>query len=819
MKMSKRVLAITLSLVMMISLIPMSFGAKADRKTASVEEYISPANLGVVAETLLKDLGVRAKKFAPAALALVFKLAGPMKEQAAADGIEDAYTASTEELCKSLIKFADAKLAELNLNGQIGSYSGLIGALGIDVKDLNSVNGIFTALYTALNKTINNSRTWGDLADLNEKSLGRTSGRNTVVMQTTDKVATPNYDMLNGLFGFLSDNAAVIGRVVSKGLNLGSINGTIKTFAKIDAEDLVNGYIKNLPAILKELVYDNLLAEKNEDGDPTPAYADSAYKAYTIDELLASALINLVNTGNSKGGVVPQAEAKAATGMTLYQLIGAYADKAIANFAIDPLNNNLKEVIANAISGDQELKATVEKILNMDYKFTDKTFNFASYAQSGLFENLNNILVTILNTMLTDSAKKAVALEAGDNSKLTSNLTKACKFALTTLAGYKGGDIGGFDFSKYTAEAIEKLSLEDMAVSVLGLFMNAWFGENLPASATTLEQVAAWSEYKAIEKFYCAKYPQYKADLEARKDLVFNGNEVLTGKSQAYWYNTMCEIGMDLAEWVLDYISNEGTIKKFTKAAAGADWVKKADNVVDWALNYVDGFPAITDELKATEAVYPEADTFVAYGPFYKANVILNDLFPLSFINGASDGYFAVDVEKLFFEKLLPSITDFTLDDFATTFTQNDNKDNPFNKPLLESAVGFIDNLLFSLFEYDAPDDGVDVDKAATYWSAGFKGKGNAADKYYLKATETPEKLPIPADEAPDFTPGDIDGNGQILADDARLALRCSAKLEVLTDVQMKAADVDGNNQVLADDARQILRFSAKLQQSFDKAA
>ncbi|MCR5781383.1 MAG: carboxypeptidase regulatory-like domain-containing protein [Clostridia bacterium] len=65
---------------------------------------------------------------------------------------------------------------------------------------------------------------------------------------------------------------------------------------------------------------------------------------------------------------------------------------------------------------------------------------------------------------------------------------------------------------------------------------------------------------------------------------------------------------------------------------------------------------------------------------------------------------------------------------------------------------------------------------------------------------------------------GDIDGNGQILADDARLALRFSAKLEDLSEAQQLAADVDGNGQVLADDARQILRFSAKLQLTFDKA-
>nr|MCR5781162.1 hypothetical protein [Clostridia bacterium] len=67
-------------------------------------------------------------------------------------------------------------------------------------------------------------------------------------------------------------------------------------------------------------------------------------------------------------------------------------------------------------------------------------------------------------------------------------------------------------------------------------------------------------------------------------------------------------------------------------------------------------------------------------------------------------------------------------------------------------------------------------------------------------------------------TPGDVDGNGQILADDARLALRASAKLETLTEAQSFAADVDGNGQVLADDARQILRFSAKLQKEFTKS-
>lgn len=64
---------------------------------------------------------------------------------------------------------------------------------------------------------------------------------------------------------------------------------------------------------------------------------------------------------------------------------------------------------------------------------------------------------------------------------------------------------------------------------------------------------------------------------------------------------------------------------------------------------------------------------------------------------------------------------------------------------------------------------------------------------------------------------GDVNGDGDVLANDARLALRASAKLETLTETQKKAADVDGSGDVLANDARQILRFSAKLQKEFLK--
>ena len=63
---------------------------------------------------------------------------------------------------------------------------------------------------------------------------------------------------------------------------------------------------------------------------------------------------------------------------------------------------------------------------------------------------------------------------------------------------------------------------------------------------------------------------------------------------------------------------------------------------------------------------------------------------------------------------------------------------------------------------------------------------------------------------------GDVNGDGQITADDARLALRAAATLEVLEGDALIAADVDESGDILAGDARTILRVSAVLEQFDD---
>lgn len=57
----------------------------------------------------------------------------------------------------------------------------------------------------------------------------------------------------------------------------------------------------------------------------------------------------------------------------------------------------------------------------------------------------------------------------------------------------------------------------------------------------------------------------------------------------------------------------------------------------------------------------------------------------------------------------------------------------------------------------------------------------------------------------------DVNGDGKINASDARLALRVSARLEVLEGNSFTAADTDKDGKVTASDARRILRKAAKL--------
>ena len=64
--------------------------------------------------------------------------------------------------------------------------------------------------------------------------------------------------------------------------------------------------------------------------------------------------------------------------------------------------------------------------------------------------------------------------------------------------------------------------------------------------------------------------------------------------------------------------------------------------------------------------------------------------------------------------------------------------------------------------------------------------------------------------------PGDIDGDGEILSNDARSLLRNSVGLDPMNETQLKAGDVNGDGEITSSDARSALRASVALDNARD---
>ena len=79
-----------------------------------------------------------------------------------------------------------------------------------------------------------------------------------------------------------------------------------------------------------------------------------------------------------------------------------------------------------------------------------------------------------------------------------------------------------------------------------------------------------------------------------------------------------------------------------------------------------------------------------------------------------------------------------------------------------------------------------------------------------MLATVAP--LRFQANAAKALVAGDVNLDGQVKSEDARLALRASVKLETLTASQIKCADTDRDKKISSSDARMILRRSVNLE-------
>lgn len=681
MKTSKKIISLILAVVMIFSATCLSTVAAIPASANTVEKLIANDNLASLVDWLLANINGAKTNITGTILRLVFKFVDNDDLNAIIAG-RDVTKLTDAEAAKILLDWLDKLLPELTKDLDFTNLGGinvkaLVKILGVDNLDLSSVDNAIGVLYDVCDFADGTILPVGDVKKLNGSALKNV------------KRSGGDLNVVYALLQWLSDNRGLVASFVKGGV--GTSNG-ISIGSAFDSLlggslDSINKIVVNLSTFLKSFVY--LLIDGNAKkgdikNDPAGDWGRSAYKAYTADEMLAAALIRLIED-KEPSETIPQAECKEALNLSFYGLLAKYGKDLYARFAVEPLNNGLKDLLANL--KDYEDTAA---IFNYDYEFTAASFDaaFANIDSLGVIGQLNNILVTILKTILNPEVFNILDLKTGSNENLNENFAKACRYVLPILNNHSA-DLG-FDFSKFTADTVKDMELAEMATAVLKIFFPGWFKDNYDAALVngcdTVAQLGVAALYFVVTNNEWITLDngfgidEFKANITADKIGTLTDDECRI---------LLANIGIKLGAYALDTTADD-TSFVLDKSANSFD--AYANNIVNWAIGFIKGLPAVM----VTANVYN-----CEYGPFYKLNVGLNELINFNFLSNVNDETFALDLETLIYDAILGNAFKFDLESVFAIFEKNTKAGNILNDgTVISSTIGVLDRILNALFTH-----------------------------------------------------------------------------------------------------------------------
>ncbi len=723
MKKTNKIIALILAMVLAFSSVPLMASAAAIKDDVNtVEKLIQGESLGNLVEWLLKNVNNRKEEILGTVLSLVFMFVEDEALQAKV-GTTDVLKADDEALAKILVDWLNADVLP-QLQAQLASDDTMKAVLKIVSIDVSSVDKIISSLHT-----LATTLSLGDISNLKEDALVLKKG---LIPTLVTVKASGSLGALYAVLQFLSDNTNFFKKVLAGNVNLGLLAA-----ANSLINDLIKDYIS--PAAIKEMLCDAIELDYE------------TYKSYTADEIVAVAFLKLLTGAET----VAQNDAKDVMNLTIYGFLDKYAGQIYKTLLVGPLNNDVKALLVENVKPlDDEYGNIFDEVFNWDYNFTGNEFDAVLEAGKGnMVAKLNDAVIALLKVILTEDAFKGLDLKTGGNENLDENLTKTFRFILPKIAKIDKTKLGA-DLSGFTADKVKNMGAEEMAVAVLKLFFPGWFKNSVAKEVNavkTLEQLAVLAAKYAVTNNEWVPMTITAASKAANVEKLADDACI----------DILFEIGMETAAKALDY---NKTTTYYELPADTAKWtaVDYLDDIVDWALNFVDGIPASADKLTT------ERHVLDGEGGFYKLNVILDSLFDLSFISGCGNDTFKFDIETMLLDKFIGNLLNFDIEDAVAMLAENEEA-SLFDKKINVAVIDLVDDLLTGLFE---------------------------------EGYELPTGV----------LPGDVSGDGKITAADARLTLRASVKLENLDAKQIKAADVDGKAGLTAADARLILRASVGLE-------
>ncbi len=719
MKKSKKLLSILLAVVMVFSIVAVPVSAAVPSNVQTLDALIQPENLSGLVEWLLTSLNNRKEKYADSVLNFVCAFVEDIKAEVpeGKDVFNDNIATSTK--ATYVMNYLDKMIQEQNLNEKLGEDIQKIldavnaisfGALTIDLSDLD---GILATI-----KSIDGVKDilGGDIKQLNLDSL---IIKKTLGTEAQSRSKTGDLQIIYNLIQFLKDNTSIFKKFLSGKLDLGLIGDVAG-----DLQDTVNGFAGEITIMIEDLVYEKLLGAP----DGKASHAESAYKDWTVDQMAIGALVKMLTDS------VPADtdEIDEFLNKPVYDLLASYGDRLYDSFLRDILQNDLLGVIKK-YAGDNALA----QYFNLDVTFSDFNTDFGAdvdFKNNGILAEINNLVVALLEKLIAKDVFNKLGLVKGGNENLNANLEKVIKFILPRMAAIL--DPAEFDFSMYTQEYVADKELQDLAPGILKIFYPGWF--HLEAEEIdVVEQIDTMGEAAALAVYYALiEFNEVMFTTEGAYDYVSEWNSMifeadgvtLKDLGNSEWGNICLSMAADAA--MFGFILNGenlffGWTMDDIKAAKADKWTAEEflDEIADWAIEMVKGIPAVTDHLSTMRGVLESVNKEdpgknTGEGPFYKLNVLLNEILDWSFLNGVSYGSFNLDIETLIFDGLLGNLYDFDLAGILGLFAVNNKQGNVLKMNTVPALLSIVDNVLNILFSHTGTTQKVSV--PATCAKIGF---------------------------------------------------------------------------------------------------
>lgn len=666
-----------------------------------------------------------------------------------------------------ILNYVDDMLADKAASDSNHSKISLTKTLTIDYSSIDSAMDSVADLSGAINSL---KFLLGDLSNLNLSALIKSSSL--FGGTTAYKRSDGDLLLIKQLLQFISDNKTIVAKFVSGTLNVGGLANMISA--------VKNALAMDIPAMLKGAFYDNVVNAGGIFGDAK--YADSAYKSYNFDQLCdlwaqtALTTKKYSYTAKNNSVILPSVtDAKTITvAKSLYALAIELAPQIYKDTLLQPINSDLKyylgkmcgvkynEVAAADVTA--ELKAACPYTSNFmnstdyfkyngDYYYRkDSTFykadvsavntlyplfnfdydmsNFTCDASNGFLAQANTLVYSLMKHALSDSAFTTLTgygFADGDNTKLDGNLSALIKLVLPNCPA--SFFYTGFDMTTISADKVKNMSLDQMLTLILTAVFNGSFDDIVvPANAEYPAEVAVLGLRKFMAQV--TPYLNYDTEIFANDGTTIDCN-TFKSEDKSYWTNLAETMGIDLAVYYLDNITNfnldaEQVLKY---KAAGWTWKDFLDEIVNWAFDYSgDLFKTYTSGLTFTRGKNDG-------GAFKKLDALLNALVNWSFVTDYDDNADTISTESLFLggtdkkgvvhAGLVADLFDFDFADIIAVFQKNSNANNVFNMPLSEGVLKVVEHLLDGLIPGAVTDAEITGTAAANNYLDNFISKSN----------------------------------------------------------------------------------------------